>query len=360
MTFEEKITSFKGRIEKLKNNIMTEEATKTSLIMPFFQAMGYDIFNPNEFVPEFTADVGIKKGEKVDYAILVNSTPVILVECKSINEKLDRHDSQLFRYFGTTTAKFAILTNGILYRFYTDIEEANKMDTAPFLEIDLSNVKDYQIQELQKFAKENFNQDEIFDSAAELKYMNQIRQIIKDEIASPSDDLVRLILNRGIYDGVKTQNIVEKYQPLVKRSIGLVITEIINERLKNALAKNENNEDNEKSDSSSTGSEDNLETMEDKIITTQEELDSYYIIKSILRTKIEPVRITYTDKETYFAVNLDNKTNKWICRIYIRERSKYLTIKSNESVNRYDFKDIDEIYSLSNELQARLGELLTK
>lgn len=125
MSFEEKVKSFSSRIKSLKDTIQTEEATKTSLVMPFFQALGYDVFNPQEFTPEFVADVGIKKGEKVDYAIKIDDEPMILIECKSVNENLEKHDSQLFRYFGTSTAKFAILTNGIIYRFYTDIEETN-------------------------------------------------------------------------------------------------------------------------------------------------------------------------------------------------------------------------------------------
>lgn len=356
MTFEEKMASFKSRIERMQDTILTEEATKTSLVMPFFQAMGYDVFNPNEFTPEFTADVGIKKGEKVDYAILINNSPMILIECKSISETLDRHDSQLFRYFGTTAAKFAILTNGIIYRFYTDIEETNKMDQAPFLEINLLSLKDYQIQELQKFTKENFDENEIFDSAAELKYMGQIRQILKDEFATPSDDLVRLILSRGIYEGVKTQNIVEKFQPLVKRSINLVITEIINDRLKNALVKNEADE--AKDAAVDTPEEEDEMAPVSKIVTTQEELDSFYVVKSILRTKVAPERITYTDKETYFAINLDDKTTKWICRVYIKERAKYVTIKNDQENVRYDFNTVDDIYTLAAPLVARLESLL--
>ena len=126
------INQFSERVESLKDSISTEEATKTSLIMPFFQMLGYDVFNPLEFVPEYTADVGIKKGEKVDYAIVIDDKPLILVECKSCNENLDKHGSQLFRYFGTTDAKFGILTNGIIYRFFTDLENKNKMDDTPF------------------------------------------------------------------------------------------------------------------------------------------------------------------------------------------------------------------------------------
>ena len=170
MEFNEQIKQFSERVGGMKNNISTEEATKMSLVVPLFQILGYDVFNPMEFCPEYTADVGIKKGEKVDYAILEDGNPIILIECKSCSEQLDKHSSQLFRYFGTSPAKFGILTNGVIYRFYTDLEESNKMDLVPFLETDMSSPKDSTINELKKFCKDNFDKDKIFSTAEELKY----------------------------------------------------------------------------------------------------------------------------------------------------------------------------------------------
>ena len=133
----EDLTNFSKRAAELQTHISTEEATKMSLVAPFFQLLGYDIFNPAEFCPEYTADVGIKKGEKVDYVIIINDKPIILIEVKCIGKKLDRHSSQLFRYYATTNARFALLTNGIIYRFYTDLNEKNKMDSTPFYEFNL-------------------------------------------------------------------------------------------------------------------------------------------------------------------------------------------------------------------------------
>jgi len=202
MDFIDQIKQFSKRVESLKDSIKTEEATKTSIIMPFFAMLGFDVFNPQEFVPEFTADVGIKKGEKVDYAILMEGTPVILVEAKSITEKLERHDSQLFRYFGTTKAKFAILTNGIVYKFYTDLEEPNKMDSDPFLEINILELRDFQIVELKKFHKSSFDINEIINVASELKYTNEFKNFLNKELVNPSDELVKLIIG-GIYSGLK-------------------------------------------------------------------------------------------------------------------------------------------------------------
>lgn len=141
MEFSEQLLQFAKRVDVLKDSISTEEATKTSLIMPFFSLLGYDVFDPSEFLPEFTADVGIKKGEKVDYAILQDGKPVIIIEAKSVQRNLEKHDSQLFRYFATTSAKFAILTNGIRYRFFTDLDNSNKMDELPFLDFNLLHLR---------------------------------------------------------------------------------------------------------------------------------------------------------------------------------------------------------------------------
>ena len=198
MEFNEQIKQFSERVAMLKDTISTEEATKMSLVVPMFQILGYDVFNPLEFCPEYTADVGIKKGEKVDYAILEEGQPNILIECKSCSEQIDKHSSQLFRYFGTTPAKFGILTNGIIYRFYTDLEESNKMDLVPFLEINMLSIKDSSISELKKFCKDNFDKDKIFSTAEELKYSSLIKNILSSEFENPSEEFVRFILS-GIY-----------------------------------------------------------------------------------------------------------------------------------------------------------------
>ena len=354
MEFEEKIKNFATRITEIKNNIKTEEATKTSIIMPFFQMMGYDVFNPKEFTPEYIADVGIKKGEKVDYAIVLNGELVMLIEAKSITEKLEKHDSQLFRYFGTSKAKFAILTNGINYKFYTDLEKENVMDTTPFLDINLEKINDSEIAELKKFQKENFNIDVIFSTASDLKYLSLIKKVLKEEFNNPSDDFVKLILNKEIYDGVKTSAIIKKYKPLLKKSVNSYINEIINSRLQNAIQQND--------DANFTMSETEAATEDngDKIVTTVEEIQSYYIVKSILSEFCDSKKITYKDTVSYFGVLYDNKVTKWICRIYLKENVRYVIIAdSNKNEIRYDINNIDDIYNLKEQLLERLKQFET-
>lgn len=347
MEFEEKLKKFVERIERVKKTISTEEATKTSLIMPFFSILGYDVFNPNEFTPEYIADVGIKKGEKVDYAIILEDEVKILIEAKAVNEDLKRHSSQLFRYFGTSTAKLAILTNGILYKFYTDLDEMNKMDNTPFLEINLLHLNDTVIAELKKFCKENFNTENILNTASDLKYSNSIEKILNEEFTDPSDEFIKFILSKGVYEGVKTQNVIEKYRPILKKSLVSFINEFVNKRLQKAL---NSTTENKKEDL-----EEN-EIEENGIITTVEELESYYTVKSILSEMVPPDKIYYKDTYSYFGVLYDNKVTKWLCRIFIKDSCKYIIIPNeNKEEIRYDIEKISDIYKLKEQIINRLN-----
>ena len=356
MDFSDQIKQFSKRIDSLRDTIQTEEATKTSIIMPFFSMLGYDVFNPNEFVPEFTADVGIKKGEKVDYAIVLNGEPTILIEAKWIGDSLDRHDSQLFRYFGTTSAKFAILTNGAIYKFFTDLEEANKMDASPFLEIDLLNYNDSQIVELKKFCKENFDVEQIFDTASELKYTGLIRNVFKSELTCPSDEFVRFVLADGVYEGVKTQNIIDKYKPLVKKAFGQYINELVNDKIQAALSSSNDAE----SIPAAPIEETDAPEPKRNIITTEDELQAYYIVRSILAPIVSLDRITYKDTTAYFGILLDGKVTKWICRLYLRKDGcGYMVVQQADgSSAKYTLTCLNDLLNHSDSLNARVSDLL--
>lgn len=307
MEFIESLKQFSERVTMLKDTISTEESTKMSLVVPLFQLLGYDVFNPSEFCPEYIADVGIKKGEKVDYAILEDGQPTILIECKSCSDQLDKHSSQLFRYFGTSSAKFGILTNGIIYRFYTDLEESNKMDLVPFLEINMLQLKDSSINELKKFCKDNFDKDKIFSTAEELKYSSLIKGVLLKEFESPSDDFVRFILT-DIYDGQKNQRVIEKFAPVVKRAFSALVNEIVNSKISSALSAD-----------SEEDAEENVNVEEEipvsKIVTTEEEIEGFYIIRGLLAGIVPVEDIVYRDTESYFGILYTNNNRKPICRL---------------------------------------------
>ena len=341
MEFTESIKQFSERVSMLKDTISTEEATKMSLIVPMFQILGYDVFNPLEFCPEYIADVGIKKGEKVDYAILEDGQPTILIECKSCSEALDKHSSQLFRYFGTSPAKFGILTNGIIYRFYTDLEEANKMDLVPFLELNMLNLKESSINELKKFCKENFDRDKIFSTAEELKYSSLIKGVLASEFESPSEDFVRFVLT-NVYDGQKNQRIIEKFTPVVKRAFSSFVNEIVNNKISSALSKDtEEMEMQEIIEPESTS----------KVITTEEEIETFYIIRGLLAEVVDINDIVHRDTESYFGILYKDNNRKPICRINLDTKNKQILIPDeNKKFERFYIDSLNDIYKYKNQL----------
>lgn len=349
MEFAEKISQFAQRVESLKDSITTEEATKTSIVMPFFQMLGYDVFNPLEFVPEFTADVGIKKGEKVDYAIMVDRAPLILIECKSCTENLDKHGSQLFRYFGTTSSRFGILTNGIIYRFYTDLEDKNKMDLTPFLEFDLLNLRENLIPEIKKFSKEVLDVDTILGAASELKYTRLIKEWFLIQMEEPSIELVKLIMN-STYEGQRNQKAIDKFQPLVKRSFKQFMSDTMNERIKSALRKEHDDTATEEL-IPEAGVESGIEEDISKITTTMDELEAFAIVKSIVRSTCSVNKIFYRDTESYLGILYENNNRKWICRIHLNGGIKFITLPDIEKKPiRYDIENLDDIYKYADQI----------
>lgn len=302
MDFSDKLKQFSKRAEAIKGNLATEEATKTALTMPFFTLLDYDVFNPLEFIPEFVADVGTKKGEKVDYAIMKDGKPVILVEAKAVDDTLTKHDAQLFRYFTVTEAKFTILTNGIVYKFYTDLEEKNKMDEKPFLEINILDMTDAQMSELKKFIKDSFDIDTIFNTASELKYTSLIKSQLTNQLNNPSDDFVRFLIN-DFYSGVKTSNVVERFKPIVKKSFQQFVNDFMNDKIKSILANNEEKQDEEVAEDIEAVVEiDTKDVEESRIVTTEEEIQGINIVKSILAEIVPIEDITYKDVERYCGI----------------------------------------------------------
>lgn len=361
MDFIDKVKQHTQRIEIVRGNLATEEATKTALIMPFFSLLGYDVFNPMEFVPEFVADIGTKKGEKVDYAIMSEEKPVILIEAKGVNDDLTKHDAQLFRYFTATEAKFAILTNGIVYKFFTDLEETNKMDEKPFLEIDLLNINDMQVAELKKFTKDKFDIDTIFNTASELKYSNLIKAQLNSQLNNPTDEFVRFIIG-DFFTGVKTANVVEKFRPIVKKSMQQFVNEFMNDKIKSIL-----NNEVEETETVAPEEDETIEevaideTIESKVVTTEEELEGFNIVRSILSEVVAPEEISYKDVERYCGILYQDNTRKWVCRLYFNSAKKSITISDeNKKEVRYYIENISDIYKYKNEILNALDKYLEK
>lgn len=350
MDFIERVQILVKKINQVSLNLSTEEATKNALIMPFLHSvLGYDVFDPNEVVPEFTADTGTKKGEKVDYALMKDGQVQILIECKKYGELLStNHASQLFRYFSVTDARIAILTNGSIYQFFTDLDAPNKMDEKPFLTVNLEDLDEHVIPELKKLTKNSFDVDSVVGAAGELKYLTQIKREINEQFKNPEEDFVKFFTSK-VYDGVQTAKVKAQFMELTKKALNQFLNDSINDRLKSAIGADISTEapiqsliDDEKELD---------EKIKTKVITTDEELDGFNIVKAILRQSFDVKRISHRDTQSYFGILLDNNNRKPLCRLHFNSKQKYLGLLDSErKETKHPLNTIDDIFLFSEQL----------
>jgi hypothetical protein len=357
MDFIDRLREISARIPKLKEGdvIKTEEGTKNALVMPFINALGYNVFDPTEVTPELNADFGTKKGEKVDYAILRDGKPVMLFECKSLGTNLQTiHASQLYRYFSVTSSRFGVLTDGVEYRFFSDLVEQNKMDSDPFFIFNLADLKDSEVEELRKFAKGTFDESSILTAASELKYRNLIRIYLTEQLQNPSEALVRTLMKESkAYTGTFFQSAVDNFRPVVREALRSFIAEQLDNRIKSAFAVDAANQKAAAPEPIPAAPEPS------PIKTTEEETYAFLIIKAILRQTVDVKRVTMRDAQSYCAILLDDNNRRPIARLYFGPKSKSVGIFDAHKVEqRQPISSLDDLYLYADTLRESLARYL--
>jgi len=348
MEFIDHIQALAARASKQRSNLMTEEGAKNALVMPFINALGYNVFDPLEVTPEFNADVGIKKGEKVDYAIMKGGQPIILFECKAANVDLGKaHASQLYRYFSVTSARIGVLTNGLQYHFYSDVDAPNRMDAKPFLEFDILNIREAALPELKKLTKAHFDVDAIVASAGGLKFTKEVQKFLAEQLTSPDEDMVKLLASK-VYDGRLTKTVREQFDEVVRRAFRNLIHDQVSERLKSALQQNDD-----------VGAQPTLTigqgaATEAEVVTTLEEIEGFHIVRAILAEVVDPERIAVRDVKTYFGVLLDDNNRKPLCRLHFNTSQKYIGLFDNErkEEERVPIEKLTDLYKLAGRIRS--------
>jgi hypothetical protein len=346
MSLSEKLNSINQRYIEKKHNIQTEEAAKNALILPFISALGYDVFSPDDVIPEFTADVGIKKNEKVDYALQHNNKVSILIECKSLDTDLRHaHKSQLYRYFTTTEAKVGILTNGTQYLFYSDIDKSNLMDDLPFFEFNIQNFNEYDLKTLESFSKSSFNSELIVNQADELKTKITVEKWLKRNWNEPSEEYLHFIISK-VLNKIATQSRKELLKENIIKAHKSFLREQMNLTLDNAFGEIKS----QGSDEVQNTAESNLD--EDcQITTSDEEIEAFHIIKAIVRKEIDLNRVIMRDAKSYCAILIDDNNRKPLCRFYFNSKSvKYFSIFNGKEEDKKKIESIDQIYQLETEI----------
>ena len=356
MDFIDQLRVLSSKIANTKDIIQTEEATKNSMIMPFIQILGYNVFDPFEVTPELIADIGMKKGEKIDYAILRDGKPIILFECKKAGAELNiNHAGQLFRYFHVTAARFGVLTNGLVYKFFTDLEQPNKMDEKPFFEFSILEFKERDIEELKKFAKTAFDLDTILTTANDLKYTRAIQNRLAEWMTNPSEDFVRLVSSDLLGNKRFTPAMKDQFTTIAKRAFEQLVGERINERLKGAMTPE-----------ASPVAENTApiipieSSAEPLVVTTSEELEGLHIIRAILHSLVSPRRILMRDAQSYCAILLDDNNRKPLCRLRFNNTQKLSLgiFNDKKEEERFTLEGVDDIYNYSEQLKSTLNSYL--
>lgn len=351
MDISQKVKDLALRSKHASEHALTEEATKTAVIMPFIQALGFDIFNLNEVTPEFVSDIGTKKGEKVDFALKIDGKPAILVEAKPISMSLNNAQySQLFRYFSVAEARLAILTNGREIWFFSDTDEKNRMDKKPFFVFDLQSFDETQVKDLARFHKSVFNIEAILEAASNLKFVKAAADFLKSQLADPSDDFVRL-LARQIVDGSITKGIIEQIRPMVPKALDELIRERIQDKL-NIAFRPEPTADSNKAATPDAEKPD--------IETTSDEIQAFYIIRAI-GARILPInRITMRDAKSYCSVFIDDNNRKPVCRLYFNSKSTKSIGLFDESrqEEKYAISDLNDLFSFSEKIEKAVRAYL--
>lgn len=351
MDFPDALNALAQKVRNQREAIQTEEATKNAFVMPFISTvLGYDVFDPLEVVPEYTADVGIKRGEKIDYAIMRSGEVQMLVECKTGTSGLKiEHASQLYRYFAVTNARIAVLTNGTVYHFFTDLDAPNRMDEKPFLVLDLLDIDESLVSELKKLSKDSFDLDSVISAAGELKYIGELKRAIAEQFRSPSEDWARFFISK-VYDGSITQRVRDQFGPLVTKAAAQFLNDQVNDRLKAALrGASYTTDETAPAITSQDPSTDDLD-RDTEIETTLEELEAYQIVKAIACSDVKPHRVSQRDSKSYFAILLDDNNRKPIARLHFNsKKQKYLgLLDEQKNETKYPIDGLEDIYEHSS------------
>ncbi|GAA1951133.1 type I restriction endonuclease [Amycolatopsis minnesotensis] len=367
MGIAEQTRALATKIREHKSTVTTEEATKNAFVLPFISGvLGYDVFDPAEVIPEFTVDVGIKKGEKIDYAIKHDGKVQLLIETKKISDPLRlEHASQLYRYFATTNARIAVLTNGETYEFYTDLDAPNRMDAKPFLVLDLTDIDETLLPELAKLTKESFDLDSVISAAGELKYIGQLKKVLTTQFKEPEDEWVRFLTTR-VYDGFFTQRIRDQFLPLVLKASRQYLNEQVNDRLKNALGSTDSyaipvdtEPQAEAGPKSQPTEKTATEDLKLEVVTTDAEAEGYHVVRAIVCSEVPAARVVARDTKTYFGVLLDDNNRKPIARLWFNRSKKYLGVfDEHKTETRILINCVEDIYRHADQLRATVNRYL--
>ncbi len=320
-------------LTKAIENSDNEAKTRMYLVEPFFEILRfYRGFENGNLIPEYDADFANLKGKKVDYAILFKGKPEILVEVKKASMKLHtKNTAQLNEYFNNTTeSKIGILTNGLIYEFYCrNAASGPNLHPTPFYTFNWENVEGSQLEKLAEFYAMSINLKDIIDKAQDSFFLESFEEALYKEISKPSKEFIK-----AIFAHMNGNKLTENIEKQIRQLINSVSIKAAFDRLV----------------------EEESATLNSGIITTEDEIRIFNIIKTILahNKQIDTNSIGYKDFKGKFSIIMQDSVKKKICDLYISKNSHVLEIDGE----RIDIPDIDSIVKLKKRLTDKAIQLI--
>ncbi|KFA87129.1 type I restriction endonuclease [Archangium violaceum] len=337
MGLSEDLRQLSEQVKKRQAFIKGEEATKQALILPFLQVLGYDVYDPTETQPEYVADFAKKRGgvlEKVDYALHLKGQPALFIECKAADAAPEDHDGQLSRYFNATpSVRIGVVTNGIRYRFFTDLQAQNMMDSVPFMEFNILSFTEREVELLRPFTKEAFNSESIQGHAEEIIFVGKVTALINELLRNPSESFVRFLLAEvELVSGRVTKNVVERFIPIVKKAIQTTLLDMMTKSIQQEIAlPNVQAVTPVAAPPAPPSAAESLQAAASavepssgtQIETTEVELEIFRIVQRICAESPIKQTVGYKDSASYFGINL-GKVTSWFLRAFTNGKKKSL------------------------------------
>ncbi|MFQ0999754.1 type I restriction endonuclease [Gilliamella sp. BG6] len=313
-TFKSKLNNHSEHVKKVGNHCTTEETTKQALILPLLDILGFTPYDPTKVKAEFKADFpGEKANERVDYALFCQDLPVMFIEAKSWNEELTNHCPQLSRYFNATPeVAVAAITNGREWRFFTDLEQKNIMDSSPFLKIKIEELQDNDYEQLYQFRYDQFKPEALRTLAEESIYFSLFTKTITSTLREAPIDFVKYVANKSNISRQLNQKFLDSITPIVKNAIERAVSNMV---VVGLTGKKEISDDTPSDQEQTTIIDEKADIVDpenNKIITTYSERVFFDHIHSITNDD----ELTYKDTESYFSVLYQNKSNRWMVRYF--------------------------------------------
>jgi len=323
--FIERIKLHAEHIGNVGKHCNTEETTKQALILPLLDILGFSPFDPTRVKAEHSSDFpGAKAGERVDYALFCQAVPVMFIEAKSFTEKLSNHIPQLSRYFNATPeVAVAAITNGQEWRFFTDLNNKNVMDSEPFLVVNFNSLDDTQISSLKRFCHDEFKPEALRTLAEESVYLQAFKDVMRSSVLGCDTDFIKFIASKSAVQRTLTAKFMDTITPIVKQAIALSMSEMVANSFSNKLISEQPAPTTIQTEPAIDHHADIIDPTNSRIITTFAERRLFEVAREILG---ESADISAKDTESYYNILYQGKTNRWLVRYHAEKKVPFIQV----------------------------------